>query len=204
MSVLTTSAYDKHQLLGVCRVAYETSQIYFNFEEFVMSEVEFKIGDLVYCPHLTTRILKVVASENSPNLVAIESNNKLIDITTDGKVWNKQGLVSDVFPATQENYELLSKLYPNFTFEPPPKRKEPREIIEAMIKAGWKMIPCCDINDYIGNPPFGIHVLSSSTFETVDTERIIGKLIPFDPKTALEIIDFVDGKCVLENGEVVE
>lgn len=163
-----------------------------------MSEVKFKVGDLVYCPSETPEVCKI-------EFVGVDK--LILNIKTSCKVYNDGTNAVNmpvILPATQENYELLSKLYPNVTFEPPPKRKEPKEVIKAMIKGGWKMIPCCDVNDDRENPPFGIHVISSSTFETVDTEKIIGKLIPFDPKTALEIIDFIDDKCVLENGEIVE
>lgn len=166
-----------------------------------MSEkVQFKAGDLVCIPHYSNKIFKLSDKPTGISMLYSFEDCKLFadifPIVESGTVAEGGQVICH---ATQENYERLSATFTNIEFEPPPKRKEPKEVIKAMIKGGWKMIPCCDVNDDRENPPFGIHILSSSTFETVDTEKIIGKLIPFDPKTSLEIIDFIDGEVVLEN-----
>lgn len=93
---------------------------------------QFKVGDKVYCPHFSTGILTLVQSEKSNNLLAFEHCNKLIDITKDGKIWDSQGLVADIFHATEENHALLERLY-GIDFEQPSILKSPKEIIQAML-----------------------------------------------------------------------
>ncbi|WLF84803.1 hypothetical protein [Moraxella sp. ZY210820] len=167
-----------------------------------MSETKFKIGDKVYCPCLTTNILKVVASENSPNLVAIENNNKLIDITIDGKIWSAQGMVNDVFPATQEWYELLSKLYPDVDFEKPTVCNDPKGVIKAMFDSGIKYIICKVENDVRNEN------LEKSTTDVIHGFNVLGNFMGFngiwekaEPITqdGKFIIGFADGEVVLES-----
>lgn len=68
-----------------------------------MSEVEFKVGDKVYCPTLS---------------------NEIITIASNNTFWFKSSIVKaiynnqSIFPATQEWYEKLSHVYPNL--EKPP------------------------------------------------------------------------------------
>ncbi|WP_323842549.1 MULTISPECIES: hypothetical protein [unclassified Moraxella] len=154
---------------------------------------KFKVGDLVYCLPLTHKISKITK---------VNEDN---DVFLNKAGWFKNtGLNVNGMPvilhATQENYELLSKLYPNVVFEPPPKRKEPKEIIRAMLESGWEYVPC-----YTGETE---KVLKSNHKK----ELIVGIknnyfdswagggnkfAVPFDPKTGKTIIDFVDGEVVL-------
>lgn len=71
-------------------------------------------------------------------------------------------------------------------YEPPPKRKEPREIIKAMLESGWKGVPVLYMER--GSECIGY---AKKTYLTMTA-------IPFDPKTGKTIIDFVDGEVVLE------
>lgn len=105
-----------------------------------------------------------------------------------------------VFPATQEWYDKLVTIYPDL--EPPPKRKEPREIIEAMLKAGYDGVPCkTDYKQYrfvctdVSNDqhfPF--------VYDNVNNEDdAFSSAIPYCCKTGKIIIDFIDGEVVLED-----
>lgn len=164
---------------------------------------KFKAGDRVYCPHLTSNILRCVYSKNSPSLLAIEYHNKLIDITKDGKFWNKQGLVNDVFPATQEWYELLSRTYPDVTFEQLPEPKEPKEIIKAMLESGkWHLVNYVVYGN--ANQKTKNKVISKRQFRAMNYDDYFGRYAycnveVIDPNTGKTIIDFVNGEAVLEN-----
>lgn len=48
--------------------------------------------------------------------------------------------------ATQENYELLSKLYPHIKFEAPPKPLSGDELVKAMLTKGIKNVLCLWVN----------------------------------------------------------
>lgn len=113
-----------------------------------MSEVEFKVGDLVYCPTINNKISKIT------------KENEEGDIFLNNAGWFKNtGLNHNDMPviclATQEKYELLSKLYPNVTFEPPPKRKEPIDVVIAMLEGGHEEV-CLKApmigHEIVGNP----------------------------------------------------
>lgn len=167
-----------------------------------MSEIKFKDGDLVYCPHLTTNILKVVASENSPNLVAIESSNKLIDITIDGKIWSAQGVVNDVFPATQEWYKKLSATYPNVKFKQSMVCDDPKGVIKAMFDSGIKYIICKVENDVRNENP------EKNTTDVIHGFNVLGNFMGFNgiwekaeqiTQDGKFIIGFADGEVILED-----
>lgn len=159
----------------------------------------FKVGDLVYVPSETTEVCWIEF---------VGTDKLILNIKTSCKVYIDGTNAVDmpvILPATQENYELLSKLYPNVSFEPPPKRKEPKEIIKAMLDSGYHGVPCkteCGRDKYICT---GIVEGEFYPFQyDNDEDNAYGSGIPYHPKTGLKIVDFIDGKCVLENGEVVE
>ena len=56
---------------------------------------------------------------------------------------NHQG----VCHATQENYEMLLKLYPHIEFEHPPKPLTGSDLCRAMLKKWWLYVPCYTSND---------------------------------------------------------
>lgn len=153
----------------------------------------FNAGQSVYYPQATNKVLVLKSTEksNSTRPLKVELgvySNLPLTFFSDGR-HSEQSVSPVIFHATQENYELLSKLYPNVSFEPPPKRKEPREIIKAMLKSGWECVPCIFTNE-------------NGTKQIVIARRFdeTNKAIPFDPKTGKTIIDFVDGEVVLEGG----
>lgn len=92
---------------------------------------KFKIGDLVYCLPLTHKISKITRANEDNDVFLNEAG------------WFKNtGLNHNdmpvIFHATQENYELLSKLYPNVEFEPPPFDPKTGKIIVDFV--GGKVV----------------------------------------------------------------
>lgn len=87
-----------------------------------MQEVKFKVGDLVYCPSETAKICQLKDGKYSGMPLIIEISTQIpseIHLTADGRL-NVGKDVYYIVHATQENYELLSQLYPNVKFESPP------------------------------------------------------------------------------------
>ncbi|STY93390.1 hypothetical protein [Moraxella bovis] len=163
-----------------------------------MSEVKFKVGDLVY--YLEYKEICKIVNVFSKNIVLDVGKGK-IKIRVCIPTLSFFGVPASIFHATQENYELLSKLYPNVTFEPPPKRKEPREIIKAMLKAGYDGVPCkTDCKQYrfvcvnVSDDPYFPFV-----YDSLDNDDAFSSAIPYCYQTGKTIIDFVDGEVVLED-----
>lgn len=179
-----------------------------------MSEVTFKVGDLVYCPSISSEILTIKVlpidvmvfdithsiSRNDCGFVSYLNNGAIIRLNNG---FCMKTHCPKIIHATQQNYELLSKLYPNVEFEPPPKRKEPKEIIKAMLGSGkWYLV---NYRGYgkIGNPPKN-KTVTKEQFEKLDMNCYFDKnayanVEVFCPKTGKTIIDFVDGEVILES-----
>lgn len=154
-----------------------------------MSEVEFKVGDLVYYPNISNKIGKIVGTSviaNDPCCLKVDIDETAIFVTKDGK-FVVNAPIPVIYHATQKNYEWLSATFPNVTFEPPQKRKEPKEVIKAMLESGWKSVPV--LYTERGSECIGY---AKKTYLTMTA-------IPFDPKTGKTIIDFIDGEVVLES-----
>lgn len=162
-----------------------------------MSNFNFKEGDKVYYPDISNEILILEKTTNPshPFKVTLE-HGVTRSFTTDGRrlYFNEK---PSIFPATQEWYDKLVHVYPDL--EKPPKRKEPIDIILAMIN-DWHYIPCRvgDHKDEIDYTDL-INAIAYS-----DTPSFIGSsewkyAEPFDPHTGKGIIDYVDGEIVLED-----
>lgn len=169
-----------------------------------MSNIEFKVDDLVYYPAMSNKLLKVTPRLDSyfPLFIVYEAGRD--SFTRNGCLY-KDGIAPSIFHATQENYELLCKLYPNVEFEPPPKRKEPKEIIKAMLESGWVGVACY-VNDIDKRPSKYnkkdlIVLVKDDSFEHIYSGNYCNWKYanPFDPKTGKTIIDFVDDEVVLED-----
>ncbi|OOR90796.1 hypothetical protein LP109_05555 [Moraxella bovis] len=177
-----------------------------------MSKVKFKVGDLVYCPSISSEILNIKVlpidvmvfdithsiSRNDCGFVSYLNNAAIVRL--DNGCCTKTHF-QKIVHATTENHRLLSKLYPNVAFEPPPKRKEPREIIEAMLKAGYDGVPCkTDCKQYrfvcvnVSDDPYFPFV-----YDSLDKDDAFSSAIPYCYQTGKTIIDFVDGEVVLED-----
>lgn len=93
-----------------------------------MSEVEFKVGDKVYCLIISTKIGEIVdvsTIENDSYFFKVVVDDNVIIVPKDGK-FTVNAPAPVIYQATQENYEWLSATFPNVEFEQPPNnlRKE--------------------------------------------------------------------------------
>lgn len=151
---------------------------------------KFKLGDLVYMPLRSKEIHKITRVEPT-----IRLGFGFLGCTS-----SKSNGVGDtgmqvIFHATPENHELLCKLY-GVVFEAPPKRKEPKEVIQAMLESGkWHLV------NYVvyGNVKLKNKVITKSQYDAIDFDNYFNKYAycnveVIDPKTGKIIIDFVDGE----------
>lgn len=86
-----------------------------------MTDATFKVGDLVYCPIFSNQIGKIERRskpQNNPYPLKATVQGQSIYVTDYGKLV-PQSPVPVIYHATQKNYELLSKMYPDVEFEPP-------------------------------------------------------------------------------------
>ena len=168
-----------------------------------MSDIKFKDGDLVYCPMATNEILTVSDKRN----VAYEGTDgeiSTIGVYYDGK-YSSQHHNLAIFPATQEWYEKLVRVYPNLEAPPPPK-KSSMDVIKAMLDDGYYRIPCyVSVINEEPNDEMCIDLLfdiDDSGSSSTPCRCVGGKwkyARPFDVKTGRVIVDYVDGQAVLED-----
>lgn len=160
---------------------------------------EFKAGDKVYCPEIsnTVHILTDICCKSKTYEVRTSEGN-YIHVDEYGR-YGIESFNPTIFHATPENHELLCRLY-GMEFEPPPKRKEPREIIKAMLKAGYDGVPCkTDSKKYrfvcvnVSDDPYFPFV-----YDSLDKNDAFSSAIPYCYQTGKTIIDFVDGEIVTE------
>ena len=100
--------------------------------------------------------------------------------------------------ATQENYEMLCKLYSHIEFKLPPKPLAGSDLCRAMLDKGWKLVPCV------------VSGISDSEALNNDNYRLVDKwytgrfdscfhsgdysykyAVPFDPKTGIPLTEDV-------------
>ena len=91
---------------------------------------QFKAGDLVYRPILSTKIYKLGAT-NSDSLTIMSDGGKGC-FYPDGNYFTWHANPS-IFHATSENHALLEQLY-GVEFEKPPVKLTSHEIIAAMLE----------------------------------------------------------------------
>lgn len=94
---------------------------------------EFKKGDEVYYPKKTNMIIKIIGIDNDTHspYKLINWNDKTLTIT--GK-WNTEYLIPDIYLATKENYDLLSKLHPYITFQEP--KLKGNDLVNKLLTKG--------------------------------------------------------------------
>lgn len=87
----------------------------------------------------------------------------------------------------------------------PPKHINPKQIIQAMLESGWVGVACY-VNDVDKRPSKYnkkdlIVSVKDDSFEHIYSGNYCNWKYanPFDPETGKVIIDFVDGKVVLED-----
>lgn len=162
---------------------------------------KFKAGDLVYFPTETTKILRLRGVLDDDTLdLEIDIRGGVAFLSYSGKMASLD-LNPVIFHATPENHELLYKLY-GVEFEAPPKRKTPKEVIQAMLDDGWRAVPCL-VNDHepnleLNNSFIELINRASNAFWVFKQEISWLHAQPIDLKTFKKIIDYVDGKVILE------
>lgn len=158
---------------------------------------KFKVGDKVYCPHINNRISKITRDNGDG------------DVFLNLAGWFKDTGLNDngipiVFYATEENHTLLEKLY-GIEFEKLQVRKEPKQIIQAMFNSGkWFLVNYVIYNNVNQKPKN--KVITKQNFHTMNFDDYFNRyaycnIEVIDPETGKTIIDFVDGKVVLENND---
>lgn len=100
--------------------------------------------------------------------------------------------------ATQENYELLTKLYPHIEFELPPKEITGSDLCRAMLDKGWHLVPCVvsDISDSDALNNDNCCLVDEWWVGSFDSCFNSGDYsykyaVPFDPKTGIPLTEDV-------------
>ena len=99
---------------------------------------EFKIGDKVYFPKKSCKIMTVY--EYGLASFPIRLRGRTESFNRDGNLLGGD-MTPSIFHATQENHALLEKLY-GMEFEAPPRQPTSCEIIIAMLNNGYSYVPC--------------------------------------------------------------
>ena len=125
---------------------------------------KFEVGDKVYCSLLD----------------CIETVQAVIKDRILFSVNGEYMSVSTCCHATQENYEMLCKLYPHNRFEKPPVVLKGSDLCRAMLERGDKYVPCFfDDESY----EKAIKDKNSVIIECTDLGDCVNYLVPFDPCT---------------------
>ena len=94
---------------------------------------KFEVGDKVY--YSTDKEIYTISEIDS-------ENSGLAYLSQNDDDWDTNAILKFCCHATQENYEMLCKLYPHIEFEPPPKPLSGDDIVKAMLKKGIKNVLC--------------------------------------------------------------
>lgn len=112
-----------------------------------MSNVEFKAGDLVYFPAYNSSIHTLFAGDCNRYPVEIAEVN---NFTKDGMLVKDHEHPS-IFHATEENCELLSKLY-GVKFEKPKKVLKGSDLTRKLLAEGkWVLCRLSDVSDEVAS-----------------------------------------------------
>ena len=103
---------------------------------------KFKAGDKVYHPLVSQdiRILTKLPGQSENLLVAKEDEDNIYIFDEYGCEYRELHRYKSIFHATEENYELLSKLY-GIEFEKPKPKPTPRQVIENKLQTA-KFVTC--------------------------------------------------------------
>lgn len=156
---------------------------------------EFKIGDLVYYPEISTKVLELTKdpcdSEFNRYPLRVTVDNSVYNFTTDGK----HSLTAELpilFHATPENHELLETLY-GVEFESLSVKPTNKEIVQAMLARGDKAVLCYvhDLDEKPSelNAPYAL-VKDIIDGRYISTAGVVWKYAtPFDPRTGEPITE---------------
>lgn len=174
-----------------------------------MTNFNLKRGDLVYYPESSNSPIRVdefstyAIGRHYPINIPLHEKGEH-SFTRDGKMYTSDKNPT-IFPATQEWYEKLVRVYPNLEV-PPPAKKSSVEVIKAMLDDGYHRIPCyVSVVNEEPNDEMCIDLLfdiDDSGSSSTPCRCVGGRwkyARPFDVKTGRKIIDYVDGQAVLED-----
>lgn len=157
-----------------------------------MNKQTFKAGDKVYYPLMSDKILTLLKHDEDTVSVDLGLGNFF---EPNGKKFQHH-LAQSIFHATQLNYELLTNLYPHIQFEEP--KPTPDTIVKKMLNDGYTYVICNIllpkgvvkdiVRDYDDNLFFG-------EYGNYDYDQVI----PLGSYTGKFIVDYIDGKPVLED-----
>ena len=144
---------------------------------------EFKVGDKVYCPFQSTKVL-TTREWNNPEFPILVGEHVF---TRNGKRLRNDSLPS-IFHATPRMQAKLEDTY-GVAFEAPPTKPTSKEIISTLLDNGHKYV-CCWVSDNNPNPDNDssvsmINRVNYSTFSLItEYQKVHWKYAtPFDPCT---------------------
>lgn len=142
----------------------------------------FKVGDKVYVG-LTGKVAQVTEIIDDDVVSVTNKNNEI-------RAW-----ISNICHATQENYEMLCKLYPHIEFEQPPKPLTGNDLTKGMFERGDFAVvcKCSDTSESsaITFSPLRLIVgYSNGRFEE-NNGKCWNYAVPFDPKTEIPLTEDV-------------
>ena len=142
----------------------------------------FKVGDKVYVG-LTGRVAKVTEIIDDEVVSVANENNEV-------RVWT-----TNICHATQENYEMLCKLYPHIEFELPPKEITRSDLTKGMFERGDFAVvcKCSDTSEImaIAMSPLRLIVGYSDGYFEESNGKFWKFAIPYDPKTEIPLTEDV-------------
>ena len=159
----------------------------------------FKVGDKAYLPNIAEgEVLTLLDNKDChyPFFVNVINrvDNSLYVLDSNGKT--KHGNFTDVvLKATQENYEMLCKLYPHIEFGQPPKEITRSDLTKEMFKRGTFAVvcKCSDTSEIraIAMSPLRLIVGYSDGYFEENNGTFWKFAVPYDPKTNLPLTEDV-------------
>lgn len=165
----------------------------------MIKQTTFKAGDKIYHPLVSRdiRVLTKPAGKSEKLLVAKEDKDNIFIFEESGCEYRELHRYSSIFHATEENCELLSKLYGE-EFEKPKSNPTPDTIVKKMLNDGYAYVICSILL------PDGVVKDIISGYEGIAflgeyDNYYYDEVIPLDAYTGKIIVDYIDGKPVLED-----
>lgn len=172
-----------------------------------MQNVQFKAGDLVYCPSLGTEVFEIesmlVQGSEKSNTLRINGVVGFLEFNTEGVDVSSHLKYRLVFPANEENRKMLSELH-GVEF----RKYGHSNTIQSMLDDGYKFVVCYVGNyynkdeDLIRKAEFDMvtSVEKAEPFDYFYTPTTNwDKAVPVDPKTGRVITSYSDGKMIFKD-----